>query len=75
MARPNVEQEIFLIVLSTFVYCSLNPIYAGAYRGYDVAAILDTNLATDRGKCGHSADGSSLDCADHGNYMIEKWAK
>lgn len=52
----------------SFVYCSSNPIYAGAHRGYDTAAILDTNLpktlATHHGKCGCSANGSSLHHAD-----------
>jgi len=41
MARPKVKQEIFLISVSTFVYCSSNPIYAGVCRVYDIAAILD----------------------------------
>lgn len=79
MARPKVEQEIFLISLSTYVYHSSIPIYAGAYRDFDIAAILDTdlpkNLATDCGKHGRSADGSSLDHAGTGNSVIRKWAK
>lgn len=66
-------------LLEYFLYCSSNPIYAGAYRGYDIAAILDKNLpkslATDHGKCDRSAGGSSIDCAGTGNSMIRKWAK
>lgn len=38
------ELEFFLISLIIFVYCSSNPVYAGVYRGYDMAAFMDTNL-------------------------------
>lgn len=74
MARPKMEQEIFLFSLSTFVFHSSNPIHVRAYRCYDIAAILDTNLpkslATDHGQRGCSADGSSLDPAGTGNSMV-----
>lgn len=78
MARPKVDQEVFHISLSSLVQSSSNPIYAGAYRDYDIAAILDTNLprslSTDHGKCGRCVEGSSPDRAGTGNSS-EKMGK